>query len=145
MENTLDCYVFGGKNADSNSPQNGICITTYTHLTIQVKRTKHAKYCRRGKDGLWNSIMDYYTWARQWEPTSKDLNTSVQTLDAVYRICRERWIIGMDGKNGQQTLWEWWLYIYIYIYFRRKKYASKNTLKINCWIKEANWYQGAGI
>ena len=79
----------------------------------------------RGKDEL---ISDVVQWtpthgrASVGRPTRTYLQQVCVTQDVVWRTCRERWMIGTDGKRvwdiraGSAT-W-WYIYIYIYIYIR---------------------------
>ena len=107
-----------------------------SHLkTIQVRRTRHAGHSWRSKDEL---ISDVLLWTptrgHAW-PTSKNFFyiRSVRTQDIILKICRERWMIGMDGERERERVRERggilccrcdlimmkiYIYIYIYIYVR---------------------------
>ena len=67
---------------------------------IQVRRIRHVGHCWRSLNELINDIVCSATHARtcvSW--LARTYINSVRTLDAVLRICKERWTIGTDGEK----------------------------------------------
>ena len=82
--------------------------------TIQVRRTRHAEHCWWSKDKLISDILQW-TFTHRHTSVDQPVRTyiiSVRTLDVVWRTCRERGMIGMDGEQ-------------------ESKYVSINSISIN--------------
>ena len=83
----------------SNTPQNSRSMAN-----CQVRQTRHVGHCWRSKDKLISEIL---FWILTNECTSvgwlaRTYISSVQTLDIVWRICWEWWMIGMDKERECQ-------------------------------------------
>ena len=67
-----------------------------------IRRTRHAGYCWRSKEELKSDILPW-TPTQEWASVDRPTRTYVQTLDVVWRTCRQRWRIGM-AKESQGNL-----------------------------------------
>ena len=87
--------------------------------TIQVRRTQHVECCWRSTDEV---IMTFFYGSVHTDvPVTADQQelSSVWTLEVVWKICFERWMMRTDWKRqpGKSVLAGWLdYYIYIYIY-----------------------------
>ena len=59
MRTAQECYKLYWTSPGSNTPWNNSCIGTYLSKTIQIRWTRHARYCWRSKDEL---ISDIFQW-----------------------------------------------------------------------------------
>ena len=72
----------------------------YGHLppitkTIQVTRTRHARYCGRSRDEL---ISDVLLWTSIYGRTKA--GRPGRTYDVALKTCQRRWTIGRSGERG---------------------------------------------
>ena len=73
--------------------------------TIQIRQTRHARLDYQSKDELLNDVL-------RWTPTHRrpvlvnvqglTCNSSVRTLDAIYRTYREQWMIETDSERVRE-------------------------------------------
>ena len=91
----------------------------YGHLppvtkTIKIRRTRHARHCRRSRDELVNYM---FLWtpsqgrAKAGRPTRTYICSSVPILDVARKTCQKQWTIGR-GADSATWWWWWWWWIY---------------------------------
>ena len=73
----------------------------YGHLppitkTIQVRRTRHARHCRRSRNEL---ISDALLWTPTYGRLEHTYSSYVRIRDLALKTCQRRWTIGRSGER----------------------------------------------
>ena len=71
--------------------------------TNQIRRTRHARHCWRRNDERKSCFLLWtFSYGRATLGPARTYNSSVRTKDAVWKICRKRWMIGTHGKRERE-------------------------------------------
>ena len=103
---TQECYEFFWTNPESNIPPNISCMATYL---LSLKLFKLHKDMRvTSREARTNSLMTFFSRLLHMDvPVLANQQKLIYirfvwTLNTVWKICRERWMIGMDGETERQ-------------------------------------------
>ena len=77
----------------------------YGHLppitkTIQVRRTRHARYCWRSRDELISDGPPHMVGQKQDNQHEHTFSSYVRIRDVTLKTCQRRWTIGKSGERG---------------------------------------------
>ena len=88
--------------------------------TIQVRRTRHAGYCWRGRDEFISDVIlrtPHMARQKQDDQLEHPYSSYVRIRDVALNTSQRRWTVGRSGEKGSgiSVPVAWHIYIYIYI------------------------------